>query len=58
MKSLMTYDNWLELEHKLASLGVGYRVTYDNHLGVPEMIITIDTIGIYRNDASFKKEEI
>lgn len=56
MKSLMTYDNWLELEHKLASLSVGYKVTYDNHLGVPEMIITIDTIGVYRTDASFKKD--
>lgn len=57
MKNLMTYENWSDLEKLLAKLGVGYQVMYDNHNGIPEMIIDINSIGIYRYDMSFKKGE-
>lgn len=46
MKTLMNMKMWRELEQKLLELGAGYKVDVDNHLGIPEMVIHIDTIGV------------
>lgn len=46
MKTRMTMDMWKELEPVLAKLGAGYKVDFDNHNGIPEMVIHMDTIGI------------
>jgi hypothetical protein len=46
MKARMNIKMWCELEQKLVQLGAGYKVDVDNHLGIPEMVIHIDTIGV------------
>lgn len=46
MKARMSVKMWRELEQKLIQLGAGYKVDVDNHLGIPEMVIHIDTIGV------------
>ena len=46
MKARMSVKMWRELEQKLLELGAGYKVDVDNHLGTPEMVIHIDTIGV------------
>ena len=48
MKTRMTMDMWKELELVLAKLNAGYKVEFDNHHGIPEMLIYVDTIGIMR----------
>lgn len=54
MKTLMNMKMWRELEQKLIQLGAGYKVDVDNHLGTPEMVIHIDTIGVLLTE---EKEE-
>jgi hypothetical protein len=46
MKTKMNMKMWRELEQKLIELGAGYKVDVDDHLGIPEMVIHIDTIGV------------
>ena len=46
MKICLNEDMWYQLEEALHKLGVGYKVDVDNHHGIPEMIIHIDTIGV------------
>ena len=46
MKARLNIKMWRELEQKLIQLGVGYKVDVDNHLGAPEMVIHVDTIGV------------
>lgn len=46
MKTRMNMEMWRELEQKLLQLGAGYKVDVDNHHGIPEMVIHIDTIGV------------
>lgn len=46
MKTLMNEKMWRELEKTLIQLGAGYKVDIDNHHGIPEMVIHIDTIGV------------
>lgn len=46
MKARMSVKMWRELEQTLIQLGAGYKVDADNHLGIPEMVIHIDTIGV------------
>lgn len=48
MKTRMTMDMWKELEPVLAKFNAGYKVEFDNHHGIPEMLIYVDTIGIMR----------
>lgn len=50
MKTMMTLDMWQEIEPVLARNGVGYKVIFDNHNGIEEMVINIDTIGLMRRD--------
>ena len=56
MKTMMTIEMWDELEPVLAKLGAGYKVIYDNHHGIPEMVIQMDSIGVMRYDVSDKEE--
>lgn len=46
MKTRMNEKMWRQLEEVLHKLGAGYKVDIDNHLGIPEMVIHIDTIGV------------
>lgn len=46
MKTRMNEKMWRQLEEVLHKLGAGYKVDVDNHLGTPEMVIHIDTIGV------------
>lgn len=48
MKTMISYSNWPSLEELLMRLRVGYQVKFDDHHGVAEMLIDIDTIGIMR----------
>ena len=50
MKTRMTEKMWQELEPVLAKLNAGYKVEFDNHHGIPEMLVYVDTIGIMRLD--------
>ena len=56
MKTEMTVKMWRELEAVMAKLGAGYKVGFDNHNGIPEMIIHVDTIGVMLPDVSNKEE--
>lgn len=46
MKTHMNEEMWRRLEELLHTLGAGYKVDVDNHNGIPEMVIHIDTIGV------------
>lgn len=50
MKTMINMAMWKELEHVLCKLNVGYKVGFDNHHGIPEMLITVDTIGLMRRE--------
>ena len=50
MKTMITLEMWSELEPVLARLNAGYKVDFDNHNGIAEMLIHIDTIGIMRRE--------
>ena len=50
MKTMMTMEMWRELEPVLAKLNVGYKVEFDNHNDIDEMLIYIDPIGVMRPD--------
>lgn len=50
MKTMMTSDMWRELESVLAKLNTGYKIDFDNHNGVVEMLVHIDTIGVTRRE--------
>ncbi len=52
MKTIMTLEMWKEVEAVLAKNGAGYKVDYDNHNGIPEMVIHIDTIGVLRREVT------
>ena len=48
MKTIISYSDWPSLEELLMRLRVGYQVQFDDHHGVAEMLININTIGIMR----------
>lgn len=48
MKTMISYSDWPSLEELLMRLRVGYQVQFDDHHGVAEMLININTIGIMR----------
>lgn len=48
MKTRMTMEMWKEVEAVLAKNDAGYKVDFDNHNGIPEMLIHVDTISIMR----------
>lgn len=48
MKTMISYSDWPSLEELLMRLRVGYQVQFDDHHGVAEMLIDINTIGIMR----------
>lgn len=54
MKTRMTMEMWTQLEPVLAKLNAGYKVDFDNHNGIPEMLIHVDTISIMRRDEEAK----
>lgn len=53
MKTMVNMKMWNDLEKVLASLNVGYKVSFDDHNGIAEMIIEVDTIGILRPETEF-----
>lgn len=55
MKTRMTLEMWRDLETVLIKLGASYKVDVDNHHGVPEQVIHVDSIGVMRYD--LKEEE-
>lgn len=48
MKTMISYSDWPNLEELLMRLRIGYQVQFDDHHGVAEMLININTIGIMR----------
>lgn len=50
MKTMINMPMWLELEAVLTKLNVGYKVDFDNHNGIAEMLIHVDTISIMRRE--------
>ena len=48
MKTMISYSDWPSLEELLMRLRIGYKVQFDDHHGVAEMLIDINTIGIMR----------
>ena len=50
MKTHVTEEMWHQLERLLHRLGAGYKVDVDNHHGIPELVIHIDTIGVMLPD--------
>jgi hypothetical protein len=54
MKTRMTVEMWHELEVVMAKLGAGYKVDFDSHNGIPEMVIHVDTIGVMRPEEEVK----
>ena len=54
MRTLITKENWKEIQKALAKAGVGYTVSYDNHNGSIEKIVEVAPFGVY---TYFSKEE-
>lgn len=50
MKATILIEDWLDLEEILAKLQIGYKVNYDKHNGIPEMLIDLDTISVHRRE--------
>lgn len=50
MKSHMTYEDWKKLEELLMKVRAGYEVIFDDHHGFAEMVISIHTIGVMRDE--------
>ena len=50
MKSRMTYEDWKKLEEVLMQVRAGYDVVFDDHNGFAEMVISVHTIGIMREE--------
>ena len=48
MKTMISYSDWPNLEELLMRLRIGYKIQFDDHHGVAEMLIDINTIGIMR----------
>lgn len=57
MKSYITKEMWSQLENILAKYNIGYSVIFDDHNGVPEMIVTVNTISINRPEERLNDEE-
>lgn len=57
MKNYITKEMWSQLENSLAKYNIGYSVVFDDHKGIPEMIITVNTISINRPEEMFNDEE-
>ena len=54
MRTLITKEDWKEIQKALGKAGVGYTVSFDNHHGLIEKIIEVAPFGIYDY---FPKEE-
>jgi len=50
MKVPMSFEDWKKFEEILMCLRLGYNVIFDDHNGVAEMVIDINTISVYRHD--------
>ena len=50
MKTMINMKMWHELESVLASLNIGYKIDFDDHNGINEMLIKVDPVGILRTD--------
>ena len=57
MKSYITKEMWSQLENIFAKYNIGYSVIFDDHNGVPEMLVTANTISIYRPEEMLEDEE-
>lgn len=55
-KVLISQSDWVKFEEVLKDFRIGYSVIFDDHHGTAEMVIDIQTIGVYRQDN--KKEEV
>ena len=47
-KTLISYVDWQKLEKALMDARVGYEVIFDDHNGVAEMLIDVQSIGVMR----------
>ena len=47
-KTLISYADWQKLEKALMDARVGYKVIFDDHHGVAEMLIDVQNIGVMR----------
>lgn len=47
-KTLISYVDWQKLEKALMNARVGYEVIFDDHNGVAEMLIDVQSIGVMR----------
>ena len=47
-KTQISFDAWKELEPMLMRHRIGYEVQFDDHNGTAEMLIGIQSIGVYR----------
>lgn len=47
-KTLISYADWQKLEKALMDARVGYEVIFDDHNGVAEMLIDVQSIGVMR----------
>lgn len=56
MKSIITLEEWRQVEEILMKCCIGYNVKFDNHNGTAEMLINLDTIGIYRGNKKSQEE--
>ena len=52
MKSRMTYEDWKKLEELLMKVRAGYDVVFDDHHGFGEMVISIHTLGVMREESN------
>lgn len=48
MKTMISYSDWPSLEDLLMRLRIGYQVQFDDHNGMAEMLININTLGVIR----------
>lgn len=50
MKHSITWGEWKNLEKILMRANIGYNVIFDNHHGMVEMLIDVNTISIMRKE--------
>jgi predicted mannosyl-3-phosphoglycerate phosphatase (HAD superfamily) len=55
-KTLISFQDWQELEHVLMNHRIGYEVIFDDHNGTAEMIIDVQQIGVYRHETPMMED--
>ena len=58
-KTQISFEAWKELEPVLMRHRIGYEVQFDDHNGTAEMLIAVQSVGVYRwEENTIPNEEV